>query len=226
MLQRHRIRFTLIAIVQLISQNSDPLPAGIEGHTAGEHIFCRIYRTAGEVRGEIPAHEVIAVIVRQNVFQRGLSYLMGSISVTFVFRFIAGENLGGIDNFHFFTVNFLRPSSGDVGRPSLRSAKIYRDIHSPIGVQGDITVDLLREVIRLALTGCVVIPACKGQTFDIRIRRPRDGAAFLRIRTAVGTKVAVVILEIRLIAAHTMENNLYIMRRHGEGDFVSIRGVL
>ena len=148
---------------------------------------------------------------------------MGGIGVAAVFGFIAGENLRGIDNLHGIAVDFLRPAAGDVGRPALRTAKIHSNIHTPVGVQVDIAVDLLREVKWLALTCGIVIPARKSQTLNIRISRLLDGAAFLHINAEVGAKITVVIQEVRLIAAHAIKNDFYIVGRHAEGNLISVR---
>ena len=206
----HMVGCILLAIVQLIGQNGDPLPAGIEGHAPGKHVFRGIHRLAREVRGEIPAEEIIAVIVGQNVFQSGFAQLVRGVGVTGIFTLVAGEDQAVV-----------------VGcRLSLRAAEIHGNVHTPVGIQGDIVGNLLREVERFALAGGVVVPARKGQAFDGRIGRLHDGTALQHICAVIGAQLYIVVHEVRLVAAHAAEGNFDIVERHGEGDGVVVHGVL
>ena len=233
MLQRHThvfhshvIGHFLLAVVQLVSQNSDLLPAGIKGHAAGEHVAGRIHGLAREIRGGIPPGEIIAVIAGQSVFQSSLAHPVGGVGVTGIFGLIAGEDRFRIDDLHGFTFDYRIPVTGDIGCTASRTAKVHSDIHPPVGVQGDIAADFLRKVKGFALTVCIVIPACKGQAADIRIGRLQDGAAFLCIHTLVGAKLTVVVQEIHLVAAHAMKDNLYIVGRHGKCNLIFVKGIL
>ena len=206
----HGIGLFLLAVVQLVGQNGNLIPAGIEGHAAGEDVARRIHGIAREVGGEIPAGEIVSVIVGQLVIQRGIAQLMHGVGVAGVFGLVAGED-----------------RAVAVGhRLALRTAEIHGDIHAPVGIQGDIVVDLLREVIGLALAGLVVVPARKGQAADVGIGRLLDGFALLHIDALVHVQLAIVVHEVHLIAAHAMEGDLHVVERHGEAKLVAVGGVV
>ena len=227
MFQGHGVGLFLLAVVQLVGQNGDLLPAGVEGHTPCQLVFRRLHRLRiREVGCEIPAQEIVAVVVGQNDFQRGVAQLPGGVGEFGEIALIAGEHKFGIDNLYLLAVDLLIPAAGNIARRALRAAEVHGDIHPPVGIQGDIAGHLPGEVEGGALAGGIVVPARKGQSLDIGIGGPGDGFILLHSDVAVGAKVAVVIQEVRLIVVHALQGDRYIVGRHGEGDGVAIGGVL
>ena len=212
MLHGHVVGIFLLAIVQLIGQHSNLLPAGVERHAAGELIFRRVHRIAGEVGGEIPAHEIKAIVFGQPVFQRGIAKLMGGIGKAPVFLVVAGED--GLGNTVF-----------DVPRLPLRAAKVHSDIHTPVGIQRDIAGHLPGKVVGFPLAGGIIVPAREGQALNIGIGGLLNGAALHHIEALVSAKLFVVIQEVRLVGAYATEGDLNIIGRHGERNRASVRGV-
>ena len=226
MLDGHGVRFLLLAIVQLVGHNGNLLPAGVEGHAAGERILGRIHRLAGAVGGEIPAVEIMAIVIGDNDLQSILPQLLGGIGEFAVITLVAGEDQRGISNFHNFAVDFRVMAAGDISRRSLGAAKVHGDIGTPIGVQGDVVADLLGKVEGFTLAGGIVIPARERQALDIRIGRYMEAVAILGVDAEIGFQLAVVVLVIHLILPHAADDNLGITGRHGEGHGVAVDGVI
>ena len=232
-LQRHARVFQvdgvgihLLAVVRLIGQDGDAAPAGVEGHALGQHIRCGIHRFAGELGVVVPAQELIAVVVGQGVFQRGVAHPVRGIGVAGVFGFIAGEDGGGFRDGHDVAVDFLRVAVGDVLCQTHRANEVHGDVHAPVGVKGDVAVHLLREVEGLALAGGVVVPPGEGQTADVGIGRLTDRLALVHIVDEVGAQRAVVVQEVHLVAAYALQVDLHVAVRHGEADPVAPGGIL
>ena len=225
MLQSHGVGLLLHAVVQLVGENGVLLPTGIEGHAAGEHIFRGIHRLAGEIGGEIPAEEIVANVVGQNDLQSGVAQLLGCVGEPSELIFVTGEDRFGIDDLYRFAVDLLIVPFGNVARLSLGAAKVHSYIRAPVGIQNDVVLQLLCEVVDLALTFGIVIPTRKGQTTDIGIGRPRDGGILFHFCNIIDIQITIIIQEECLIVAHALQNDLDIVRWHGEGDRVVFRGV-
>ena len=226
MLQCHGVGLFLLAIVQLIGQNGGLLPTGVEGHAAGEHIFLRIHGLTGAVGGQIPAEEVMAVVVGQQIVKPRLAHLMGGVGVAGVLGLVTGEDGLGFHDRHRLAVDLLIPPVHNIGRPALRSAKVHGDIHPPVGIQGDVLIDLRGEVKGLLLARGVVIPAREGQPLHIGVGGLGDGFALLHLHNPVGFQVTVVILERCPVVAHALQGDRHVVGRHGEGDRGAVGGVL
>ena len=226
MLQSHGVGLFLLAVVQLVGQNGSLLPTGIEGHAAGELIFLRIHGLAGAVGGQIPAEEIMAVVVGQQIVKPRLAHLMGGVGVAGVLGLVTGEDGLGFHDRHRLAVDLLIPPVHNIGRPALRSVKVHGDIYPPVGIQGDVFIDLRGEVKGLLLTRGVVIPAREGQSLHIGVGGLGDGLALLHLHNPVGFQVAVVILERRPVVAHALQGDRHVVGRHGEGDRGAVGGIL
>ena len=184
----HVVGLFLFAIIQLVGQEGVGLPAGVKGHTSGEHVSRRIHGFSREFRICVPAEELVAHIAWQLVIQRGIAHLMRGIGVAGVFALIAGED-------QTVAVGFRLP---------FRSAQIHGDIHPPVGIQSNVAGDRLRKVKRFAPAFGVVVPAREGQSADGWIGWPSDGGAFLHIRAPVYAEPVIVVHEVHLIVARSV----------------------